>query len=421
VSWINGNWNIPNIVLPLWVNPPIGPTVMNAVYNAIDTGMAASIWVGIQDSTGVLVQAGINAVIPDYDDTDVSGSSSAGPGSNGFTSVYYPFIDWVIPSNPGAIGVQLPSGCSLQPGDTMQVYIQVLDPDPPEPFTAPLTPSYTTVMFYFANITQDWAIVFDVTSDDVGAPLLGRSRFASWVVEQPVVTWPDAPGSQTPGPPGYNAGPNSQPPISGAVACVPRYGTVCFSNAVCGSWTGADYGQPLCFEPPPLSQMEANGVAQNIPYYPSGDFPTSTPIGVPPTLPIGLNGYAESVILGDGQIEVTSGTGTIDAIVAASPSAQVTVPAPQAEGLFPVGGLPVGGLLAVPSWIQPLIIVDTMWNYYVQQVPPHNAQPEPLPPAGPVEQALYPTRLLVYQGTPVSVGQLIDRDTVMCKYVYPPG
>jgi hypothetical protein len=74
---------------------------------------------------------------------------------------------------------------------------------------------------------------------------------------------------------------------------------------------------------------------------------------------------------------------------------------------------------------QPLVVTDALWSYSAPQplFAYSDKQALPRPPLGPANQpglygnGLGPPR----EGVAISAGQLVAKDVIMCKYVYPPG
>jgi hypothetical protein len=228
------------------------------------------------------------------------------------------------------------------------------------------------VAVYFGNITQNWYTCFTLGTGEASAPALSRQREAAWIVEQSQITY-------------LNEVPRWGTQPSALVQPMARYGDVFFTGAVCGAWTGQDWDQ--------------------------WDYGSVGPMTNP--LP---NLGEENAILWEGEERSVNIYGTI----IPPQGYQFHFPG-EAHAYTPSGYTVRGGGNPEQG---PAIITDYVWNYNTPALVLPAAQGELLPPLGPPWQSglgYYAAGRDVPDGVAVSVGQLIDRGTIMCKYVYPLG
>jgi len=76
----------------------------------------------------------------------------------------------------------------------------------------------------------------------------------------------------------------------------------------------------------------------------------------------------------------------------------------------------VSGPIAVSSDGLRYVVTDYSWGYTILPLGPLSETP---PPVGPSWQRYPVFGAAPARGTPVSAGQLVAYDVIMCKYVYP--
>jgi len=435
VSWINGVWNVPNIRTPLWLtrlmaqypvqtgavlngDVPLAPLAGNPmtwtteevnVYNVLQLalttgGFSCASWVGIQDVTGNLVQAGVSSFIPSVTNPfDISVPAwmnlIGGPAlwipeevdlnslvpvsatqreTDGFVAEYFAFFEY-DPSVSPSFALPLQVG----PGDTVHVLIQMLGPQEnvvdPSVLGAIPQESANTAVVYFGNVSRDWYTAFVVSTDALhGTPGLLSERTAFWVIEQEskpyLIEFQTSPVTETPG---TGLGPLDTPATAGGpqpdfVMPLARHGTVFFTNAVCGQWLSSPYAEE------PIGGL----------FVDSGAAPPAS---------------ITATVLYDDVASDRSAFAAAPKYALVYPSEDLSVQ-PHSQNVFMPG---------------PIVMTDALWNFArfpPAPMPPSTAPTLPNPPLGPARQYGLP-----FNGTAMSAGQLVAEDIVMCKYVYPGG